>query len=349
MNTCPTGIATQDERLRAKFRGTPEGAMAYYRALAHDVRTILAEMGFRGLAEIIGRTDLLTIEPDERYPGSRRMNLTTLFQPPAEGQPRMSWGKRNDNPSPSLNDRISYEIVPFIQRGEAVAREYDIRNTDRSVPVRLSYYIAKHHGTDGLPSGTIRLVFRGTAGQSFGAFNHKGITIELIGDANDYAGKGMHGGIIILRPEEGLTDPSHQVIVGNTVLYGATGGEFYAAGIAGERFGVRNSGAVAVVEGTGQHCCEYMTRGEVVVLGETGVNIGAGMTGGLIYIADADGRLESRINKAYVKVDKLDEPDIERLKTLIEAHHRHTGSSLAAEMLADFNRVAGIFKKVVPK
>jgi glutamate synthase (NADPH/NADH) large chain len=164
MNTCPTGIATQDERLRAKFRGTPEGVMAYFGALAQDVRSILAEMGFRSISEIVGRTDLVTVEPDERYPGSRRMKLTPLLLPPPDGRPRMGSGKRNDNPAPSINDWLTSELTAFIERGEPVAREYGIRNTDRSVPVRLSYYVAKYHGTAGLPDDTIRLVFRGTAG-----------------------------------------------------------------------------------------------------------------------------------------------------------------------------------------
>jgi glutamate synthase (NADPH/NADH) large chain len=349
MNTCPTGIATQDERLRAKFRGTPEGVMAYFGALAQDVRSILAEMGFRSISEIVGRTDLVTVEPDERYPGSRRMKLTPLLLPPPDGRPRMGSGKRNDNPAPSINDWLTSELTAFIERGEPVAREYGIRNTDRSVPVRLSYYVAKYHGTAGLPDDTIRLVFRGTAGQSFGAFNHNGITVTLIGDANDYAGKGMHGGVIAIRPSTGLIDPHRQVIVGNTVLYGATGGHFFAAGLAGERFAVRNSGAAAVVEGTGQHCCEYMTRGEVVVLGDTGINIGAGMTGGVIYIIDCNDTLDGRLNKAYVRAVMIDESDKSRLKALIEAHCRKTESPLANEILSNFAGQVQSFKKVVPK
>ena len=349
MNTCPTGIATQDERLRAKFRGTPEGVMGYFGALARDVRSILAEMGFRSIREIVGRTDLVTVEPDERYPGSRRMKLTPLLLPPPEGRPRMGSGKRNDNPASSINDRLTSELAAFIERGEPVAREYGIRNTDRSVPVRLSYYVAKYHGTAGLPDDTIRLVFRGTAGQSFGAFNHNGITVTLIGDANDYAGKGMHGGVIAIRPSTGLIDPHLQVIVGNTVLYGATGGHFFAAGMAGERFAVRNSGAVAVVEGTGQHCCEYMTRGEVVVLGDTGINIGAGMTGGVIYIIDCNNTLDGRLNKAYVRTVMIDESDKSLLKALIEEHYRKTESPLANEILSDFAGQVQSFKKVVPR
>ncbi len=349
MNTCPTGIATQDERLRAKFRGTPEGAMAYYRALAHDVRVILSEMGFTSMADIIGRTDLISIEPDDRYPGSRRMKLSPLLQPPAGGQCLISSGLRNDNPSPSLNDRIAAELAPFIEKGEKVQRQYDIRNTDRSVPVQLSYYISKYHGTSGLPDGTISLAFKGTAGQSFGAFLHNGVRLTLSGDANDYAGKGMHGGMIAIIPDKELAEPHRQVIVGNTVLYGATGGAFFAAGRSGERFAVRNSGASAVVEGAGLHLCEYMTRGEVAVLGETGVNIGAGMTGGVIYIFDEGGTLDSRINKAYVKTEELAGSDVVRLRSLIEAHRAYTGSPLASAMLSDFGRVAGSFKKVLPK
>jgi glutamate synthase (NADPH/NADH) large chain len=261
----------------------------------------------------------------------------------------MGSGKRNDNPAPSMNDRLASELTAVIERGEPVSREYNIRNTDRSVPVRLSYYVAKYHGTTGLPADTIRLLFKGTAGQSFGAFNHNGITVTLIGDANDYAGKGMHGGIIAIRPSTGLVDPHRQVIVGNTVLYGATGGYFFAAGMAGERFAVRNSGAAAVVEGTGQHCCEYMTRGEVVVLGDTGINIGAGMTGGVLYIIDCDESLDGRLNKAYVRAVMLDEQDKLYLKTLIEAHCRHTESTLANVILLDFSRQVQTFKKVIPK
>jgi glutamate synthase (NADPH/NADH) large chain len=277
------------------------------------------------------------------------MKLMSLLQPPPEGQSRMSSGRRNDNPSRSLNDEIVTELVSLIEKGKPVTREFAIRNTDRSVPVQLSYYISKYHGTAGLPEGTINLVFKGTAGQSFGAFTHNGIKLTLIGDANDYAGKGMHGGIIVIRPDGGLSEQHRQVIVGNTVLYGATGGAFFAAGMAGERFAVRNSGTSAVVEGTGQHLCEYMTRGEVAVLGETGINIGAGMTGGVIYIADNDGGLDSRINGAYVKTEGLDDSDIGRLKSLIEAHHAYTSSPRAAAMLSDFDREVSVFKKVVPK
>ncbi|HMK61082.1 MAG TPA: glutamate synthase large subunit [Dissulfurispiraceae bacterium] len=348
MNTCPTGIATQDERLRAKFRGTPEGIMEYFRAVASDVRSALAEMGFRSVADIVGKSDLIIVEPDERFPGSRRMRIMPMLQPPPSSGPRMGAGRRNDGPGSSLNDKLVADLADHVDNKKAVSTEYDIRNTDRSVPVRLSYLVAKRHGADGLPDNTINLVFRGSAGQSFGAFNHKGISLTLIGEANDYAGKGMHGGVVAIKPDETLSDPHRQVIVGNTVLYGATGGSFYAAGIAGERFGVRNSGATAVVEGTGQHCCEYMTRGEVVILGETGNNIGAGMTGGVIYMIDYGGSLNDRLNSVYVKSCPLDAQDTLRLMELIKEHNFRTGSSLADSILADFEGKAKEFRKVVP-
>ncbi|HMK55854.1 MAG TPA: glutamate synthase large subunit [Dissulfurispiraceae bacterium] len=348
MNTCPTGIATQDERLRAKFRGTPEGVMDYFRAVARDVRAALAEMGFRSIADIVGRTDLVVIEPDDRFTGSRRLRLTPLLQPPPETGPRMGSGKRNDNPGSSLNDKLTADLSGYIDEAKTSNMEYNIRNTDRSVPTRLAYLIAKRYGADGLSADTVNLVFRGTAGQSFGAFNHKGMSLTLIGEANDYAGKGMHGGVIAIRPDEHLRYPHRQVIVGNTVLYGATGGSFYAAGIAGERFGVRNSGAVAVVEGAGQHCCEYMTRGEVAVLGDTGINVGAGMTGGVIYMMDCNGGLDSRLNSAYVKSLPLDNGDRLRLKELMKEHQVRTGSPLAGSLLANFDEKARQFRKVLP-
>lgn len=348
LNTCPAGIATQDERLRAKYRGTVEGVMSYFSALAREVREILARMGCRSIGEIIGRTDLLTIIDYDAYPGSKRTNLHPFVSPPVEGTALRSTFSRNDNPAISMNERIIADLLPFIEKGTPAQREYSIRNIDRSIPVRLNYHIAKLYRDKGLPPDTITLIFKGTAGQSFGAFNHKGLSLTLIGEANDYVGKGMHGGRIVIKPED-TAESDKQVIIGNTVLYGATGGEFFASGRAGERFCIRNSGATAVIEGTGQHLCEYMTRGEVVVLGETGVNIGAGMTGGTIYIIDHKGALDERINEAYVRIEELDDSDSRQLKDLIDAHHRHTGSPLAGEIISDFGRWGKVFKKVVPK
>jgi glutamate synthase (NADPH) large chain len=348
LNTCPTGVATQDPRLRARYKGTVEGVMALFNAIAGEVREILAQMGFRSMDEIIGRTDLLTIIDHKDFPASRRIKLQPFLDFSREGMPLRSTLFRNDNPAPTMNDKIAADLLPFIEKGKPVKKEYAIRNINRSIPVRLNYHIAKIHGEDGLPPDTLTLTFRGTAGQSFGAFNHKGLTLVLIGEANDYVGKGMHGGKIIIRPD-GVREPQNQVIIGNTVLYGATGGEFFAAGRAGERFGIRNSGAIAVIEGAGQHLCEYMTRGEVVVLGPTGFNVGAGMTGGLLYVLDEDGRLDGHLNKWYVTVADMEEQDKERLKSLIETHLRYTESPLAGEIHFDFDKRVNAFKKVVPK
>ncbi len=346
LNTCPTGIATQDERLRKKFRGTVEGVISYFTSLANEVRTILAEMGFGSLGEIIGRTDLLMFVPWDNYPASAKINLDSIMGGyPADGM-RLSTWERNDNPASSMNTRLLDDLMPYIEKAEPVTREYEIRNVNRSVPLKLNYHISLRYRDEGLPPDTINLTFRGTAGQSFGAFNHRGVSLTLIGDANDYVAKGMYGGKIVIRPD-GIRDPHNHVILGNTVLYGATGGELYAAGRAGERFAVRNSGAFAVVEGTGHHLCEYMTRGTVVVLGEVGHNVGAGMTGGMIYIFYEDSKLITRISRLYVRLAELEEEEIDRLKTMIENHYRYTGSIRAGEILSDFRKSQGIFRKVV--
>jgi glutamate synthase (NADPH/NADH) large chain len=241
-----------------------------------------------------------------------------------------------------------HDLLPYIERGEPVEKEYRIRNVDRSIPVKLNYHIAVRYRDEGLPPDTIRLVFRGTAGQSFGAFNHKGLTLTLIGEANDYVAKGMYGGKIIIRPA-GVGDPHKQVIAGNTVLYGATGGEFYGAGRAGERFAVRNSGATAVIEGAGHHLCEYMTKGTVVVLGDAGCNIGAGMTGGVLYLNDEFNILACRLNTAYVYSAELKDGDeIKRLQSLIEHHYRNTGSLRAESIINNFGQSLRSFMKIVP-
>ena len=348
LNTCPTGVATQDPRLRARFRGTVEGVMALFSAIAGEVREILSQMGCRSLDEIIGRSDLLTVVDHKDFPASQRFNLESFLAAPREGMPRQSAVPRNDNLAATMNDRITAELLPFIEAGTPIKKEYAIRNINRSVPVRLNYHIAKIHGEKGLPPDTLTLLFKGTAGQSFGAFNHKGLTLILIGEANDYVGKGMHGGRIVIRPDN-VRDSRNQVIMGNTVLYGATGGEFFASGRAGERFGIRNSGAVAVIEGAGQHFCEYMTRGEVAVLGSTGHNVGAGMTGGVLYVLDDDRLLGNRLNTSYVRAAELEEQDKVRLKSLIEAHFEHTESPLAEKLLRDFDSRVNSFKKVIPK
>jgi glutamate synthase (NADPH/NADH) large chain len=346
LNTCPTGVATQERRFRERFKGKPEDVMAYLNAVAREVREILAEMGFRSLEEIIGRAGLLVARHNNQG-DSKKMFLSGLLKPYPEDTPKTCTWERNDNPSPSMNDTLVNDLLPYIEKAEPVERGYDIRNIDRSIPAKLNYHISLRYRDNGLPPDTLRLTFRGAAGQSFGAFNHRGLSVTLIGDANDYAGKGMFGGKIIIRPAD-IEDYHNHVIVGNTVLYGATGGEFYCAGKAGERFAVRNSGAAAVIEGTGHHLCEYMTEGTVVVLGEVGYNIGAGMTGGTLYVYDEEAVLGERLNASYVVCHGLeDASEIEILKSLLGNHRRYTGSPRAHDILENFDTLLNLFKIVV--
>ena len=346
-NKCPMGIATQDPEYRKRFKGKVEEAMFYFRSVAQEVREILAEMGVKSLDEIIGRRDLLEIKEFDEFPGSKRIKLREfLTEGYPENKPLRCLIDRNDNPRRSeLAKKIEEEIKPFIEKGEKVEREYSIRNIDRTIPTRLAYYIAIKYRDEGLPEDTVVLKFKGTAGQSFGAFNHKGMTIILEGDANDYVGKGMNGGKLILKATD-VEDTQNHVIMGNTCLYGATGGELYAAGKAGERFAIRNSGAIAVIEGAGLHCCEYMTGGIVVVLGEVGFNFGAGMTGGKAYVLDSE--LNHKINTSYVKFATLEKEDEEELKKLIQNHVNYTGSPWGKFILSNFEEVKNRFYKVIP-
>ena len=348
-NTCPTGIATQDERLRKKFKGKAEDIIFYFRAVAREVREIMAEMGARNLADIIGRNDLLTPALTQPRAGADRIRLDRFYSLYPADLPKRCMTARNNNPAISMNRMLLDDLLPYIEKAEPVEREYFIRNINRSIPVTLNYHIALKYRDKGLPPDTIRLTFRGTTGQSFGAFNHKGLSLTLLGDANDYAGKGMFGGRIVIKPSS-VHEKCGQVIVGNTVLYGAAGGEFYAAGRAGERFAVRNSGATAVIEGTGQHLCEYMTRGTVVVLGEAGHNVGAGMSGGIIYVYDRNDTLRDKLNNSYVQSLPLsDKEEIIKLKGLLETHYQYTGSKTAKDILDGFEGLFPHFKKIIPR
>ena len=348
LNTCPTGVATQDIKFRERFKGRVEDVMTYFNTVAREVRELLAEMGFRSIGEIIGRTDLITFASPRNSAPEGKIVLDRFFRPYPEGMERIRIKERNDNPARSMNDMLVRDLLPFIERREPVERIYKIRNINRSIPVKLNYHIAVRYRDEGLPADTIRLIFQGTAGQSFGAFNHKGLSLILVGEANDYVGKGMFGGKIIIRPAD-IRNCHNCVIMGNTVLYGATGGEFYAAGKAGERFAVRNSGATAVVEGTGHHLCEYMTRGTVVVLGEVGYNIGAGMTGGIIYIYDEHDRLNGRLNSSYVTAAGLDDKEeIETVRSLLQNHNKYTESPRAGAILENFGSLLKRFKKITP-
>lgn len=348
LDTCPTGVATQDIKLRERFKGRVEDVMTYFNAVAREVRELLAEMGFRSLEEIIGRADLLAFASPRNSSARGKIILDRFFRPYPQGMEKIRIQERNDNPALSMNDMLVRDLLPFIERREPVERTYKIRNINRSIPVKLNYHIAVRYRDEGLPADTIRLIFKGTAGQSFGAFNHNGLSLTLFGEANDYVGKGMFGGKIIIRPDH-MRYCRDCVVMGNTVLYGAIGGEFYAAGKAGERFAVRNSGATAVVEGAGHHLCEYMTRGTVLVLGEVGFNIGAGMTGGVIYIYDEHDKLNGRLNDSYVTASGLNNiEEIQILKSLLEKHYQYTGSHRSGVILENFDAILRYFKKIIP-
>jgi len=354
LNTCPTGIATQRPELRARFKGTPEMVINFFTGIALEVREILASLGFRSLDEIIGRVDLLELVPELENPRARLLDLSAILAPadPTWTRPRLHVVPRNDRADrhATLDVQIIKDAERAIETGEPVKLAYEIRNDNRAVGARLSYMIARNYGDAGLPDGTIDITFRGSAGQSFGAFTVRGVRLTLEGEANDYVGKGLTGGEIIIKPPRTSRFRSHQnVIMGNTVLYGATGGWLFAAGRAGERFAVRNSGAQAVVEGTGDHCCEYMTAGLVVVLGETGRNFGAGMAAGTAYVLDELGDFEQRYNPEMVSIERVTSmEDRDELYRMIALHLEKTGSRRAQEILEHWDEYLPLFWKVVP-
>jgi glutamate synthase domain-containing protein 2/glutamate synthase domain-containing protein 1/glutamate synthase domain-containing protein 3 len=352
LNTCPVGIATQAEELRKKYFGTPEMLITFLTHVAEEVREILAQLGYERIEDVIGRADLLEqieAKDDVRWRGVDLTNLIT----PAQGRPMRCVQERNDRPDKdsSLDDRIIRELGDALEKGTPFSGSYPIENTDRTVGGRISVRAAVTHADAGLPAGTIDLAFAGSAGQSFGAWLLDGVKLTLKGEANDYVGKGMHGGEIVIRPpEDAGFRASDSTLAGNTVLYGATGGNLYLSGRAGERFAVRNSGAVAVVEGVGDHGCEYMTAGMVVVLGRAGRNFGAGMSGGVAFVLDQDGTFPNRLNRELVRAERLTDADeIEALRALIQRHLELTGSERASELLRGWSTQLGLFWKVAPK
>ena len=382
LNTCPVGVATQDPELRKRFTGTPEHVINYFFFVAEELRAIMAEMGFRTVEEMIGRVDRLDMRRVERHWKAHGVDLKRVLHavPLEEGRELFQTETQDHGLAAALDVELIEACKPAIESGQAVQLTRPIRNVNRTVGAMLSGRIAEAHGNAGLPADTIRIDFTGVAGQSFGAWLAHGVTISLTGDANDYVGKGLSGGRIIVRqPEEAPRAPGDNIIVGNTVLYGAIAGEAYFEGVAGERFAVRNSGAVAVVEGTGDHGCEYMTGGVVCVLGATGRNFAAGMSGGIAYVYDPERRFEDLCNPAQVEVldvrsgdgegaDKswgapqqrpvtvenagMGDPlyhDAERLKILVERHHLHTGSAKAKKLLDNWSAELGNFRKVMPR
>ena len=354
LNTCPVGVATQREDLRAKYFGKPQMLIDFLLHVAEEVRVILAELGYRSLDEIIGRTDLLQQVPPRSGERAGLVDLTQLLAPiEADPEfPRMRVQERNDRRHDvPLDDELMPILEPHIAREEHISAKFDITNEHRTVGARVSGRIAQQYGDLGMQRGTIELHFSGSAGQSFGAFLVRGMRLYLRGEANDYVGKGIAGGMISVAPSDDAGFQGRDgVLVGNTVLYGATGGTLWVAGRAGERFAVRNSGARAVVEGVGDHGCEYMTGGTVVVLGPVGRNFAAGMSGGIAYVWDADGSLESKVNPAMVDLESISDHNEETmLEEMIETHAERTGSPLAQEVLDNWDVVARQMVKIIPR
>ena len=378
LNTCPVGVATQDPVLRRKFSGQPEHVVNYFFFVAEELRELMAQMGVRNFNDLIGRADLLDMRQGIDHWKARGLDCSRIFHCPDRqpDEPVYHCEEQDHGLDKALDKQLIELARPAIEEGNQVNIELPIRNVNRTVGAMLSGRIARKYGHAGLPDSTIQITLNGTAGQSFGAFLARGVTMDLIGEGNDYAGKGLSGGRIIVRPHGGFRgDTTSNIIIGNTVLYGAIAGEAFFAGVAGERFAVRNSGATAVVEGVGDHGCEYMTGGTVVVLGITGRNFAAGMSGGVAYVLDEDGSFESRCNMAQVALEPVEEEiaarkgsgagdDLEShgkvdvrhlgmedeilLKGLVEQHAKRTGSVRAGKILEDWATYRARFVKVMP-
>ncbi|MGB8489487.1 MAG: glutamate synthase large subunit [Bacteroidales bacterium] len=352
LNTCPVGVATQNPELRKRFRGKSENLVTFFRFLAEDVREHLAETGFRSLDEVIGRSDLLERNMEVNHWKTTNLDLSPILKMPGEAVKNEM--HCIESQQSKLNNVLDTELLAesekAISSGEPVIIQRTIKNTDRTTGAMLSGRIARLYGSAGLPDGTIKCRFSGSAGQSFGAFLVPGVELRLEGDSNDYLAKGLSGGRIIVVPPEGSKfEPDKNIIIGNTVLYGATSGEVYISGVAGERFGVRNSGAIAVVEGVGNHCCEYMTGGRVVVLGVTGSNFAAGMSGGIAYVLNENNDFDYYCNMGMVELSLVeDRSDIIELTDLISRHFKYTGSLKARMIIDNPDKYLQMFIKVIP-
>jgi glutamate synthase (NADPH) large chain len=380
LNTCPVGVATQDPVLRARFKGQPEHAINYFFFVAEEVREIMASLGYRSFGELVGQSQCLDKQRAIGHWKARGLDFEKLFHKPDVPETVAIHNcERQDHGLAKVLDVTLLALAkPALEDKRPVKQQLPISNRDRATGAMLSGEVAKRYGHGGLPEDTLWLSFKGTAGQSFGAWLAHGVTLDLVGEANDYVGKGLSGGKLIVRPDpdSGIT-PEDSIIVGNTVLYGAISGECYFRGVAGERFAVRNSGAVAVVEGTGDHGCEYMTGGIVVVIGPTGRNFAAGMSGGIAYVLDEDGSFERRCNLSMIDLEPVEaedqvmrqlsnqggdleshglvdimgdmtKQDAERLHQLIARHAHYTNSAKAKVILENWAHYQAKFKKVMP-
>ncbi|MDK2971710.1 MAG: hypothetical protein PWP23_1465 [Candidatus Sumerlaeota bacterium] len=351
-NTCPVGIATQDPELRKKFKGTPDHIITYFMYVAEEVREIMAELGIRSMNEMIGRVDHLEYNPPATHWKARSIDLSMILHKPAvpADTPLYCVETQDHGLDRALDNTLIGIAQRALEHGERVRSELAIVNTNRTVGAMLSNQIARRYGHEGLANDTIHIKFRGNAGQSFGAFLARGVTFDLVGDANDYLGKGLSGGRIIVRPpEESSFVAEENIIAGNVIAYGATCGEIYLRGVVGERFCVRNSGVNAVVEGVGDHACEYMTGGRVVVIGQTGRNFAAGMSGGIAYVFDPKNEFPIRCNTEMVDLEAMTEEDEELVRGMLESHRTFTGSSVATRILENWEQSHELFVKVMPR
>jgi glutamate synthase (NADPH/NADH) large chain len=376
LNTCPVGVATQDPELRKKFTGQPEHVVNYFFFVAEELRVLMAQLGIRKFDDLIGRSDLLEVKYGIEHWKARGLDFSKIFHQPdvAASVARRHMDVQNHGLEKALDNTLIAQAQDALNNQQALVINSKIRNVNRTVGTMLSHEVAKRYGQAGLPDDTITVRFNGTAGQSFAAFLSRGISFELRGEGNDYVGKGLCGGRISIMPPADSKLVSHEnIIVGNTVLYGATSGECYFSGVAGERFAVRNSGAIAVVEGLGDHGCEYMTGGMVIVLGQTGRNFAAGMSGGVAYVLDEEGGFEQRCNMSMVQLEPvpeelaaldstddmpeshgrvhfnhLNQADEQALREQIEKHLRYTNSPRAKQILDNWSRYLPKFIKVMP-
>jgi glutamate synthase (NADPH/NADH) large chain len=351
MNTCPVGVATQDPELRKRFTGDPDHVVNFFRFITEELREIMAELGFRTVNEMIGQADALEMRDDITHWKYNNLDLSAvLYKAPAEDHERYHQEDQDHGIADVLDWKLLKAAAPALEKKQRVSASFPIKNTDRTAGTILSNEITKKYKAEGLPEDTIHFTFNGTAGQSFGAFNTKGVTLELEGDANDYFGKGLSGAKLIIYPSRRASFvPEENILIGNVAFYGATSGEAYIRGKAGERFAVRNSGANVVVEGVGDHGCEYMTGGTAVILGATGRNFAAGMSGGIAYVYDVKNQFAELCNKEMVDLDPVDTEDAQLLQDMITRHYAHTGSSVAKFVLDDFENQLKNFVKVFPR
>jgi glutamate synthase (NADPH/NADH) large chain len=346
LDTCPVGVATQNPQLRAKFSGRPEFVVNFFEFIAEEVRELLASLGFHSLDEAIGHAELLDVTRAVEHWKASGLDLAPILHVPDVDGPRHCVTAQDHGLDKALDNTLLQLCEGALSSMQPVRLELPIRNVNRTVGTMLGHHITKRWGEEGLAEDTIDLTFTGSAGQSFGAFVPRGVTMRLVGDANDYLGKGLSGGRLIVRPHPDAPFRAEEnVLAGNVILYGATSGEAYIRGVVGERFAVRNSGATAVVEAVGDHACEYMTGGVVVIVGPTGRNVAAGMSGGVAYILDLN---PARLNTEMVAVEELDEADEALVRGLVTRHAAETASPVAAGLLADWESTLPRFAKIMP-